>query len=75
MSDSDTGAVLHYSHILTSVVLVMEWSRSFELRYRGNPGFPPPPAQRLIEEWELVESFSYLELVGVVEVGVEAARM
>lgn len=38
-----------------------------ELRYCGN--------QRLRGGWMQVESFSHLELAGVVEVGVEAARM
>lgn len=39
----------------------------FELCYYGN--------QRLMEGWIQVEPFSHLELVGVVEVGVEAVRM
>lgn len=38
-----------------------------ELCYYGN--------QRLMEGWIQVEPFSHLELVGVVEVGVEAVRM
>lgn len=66
-SDSNTRALLSYSHFLSNAVLVMSGPGLFELCYYGN--------QRLLEGWIQVESFSHLELVGVVEVGVEAVRM